>query len=276
MTLNPVNRGSDYGQPGTGHGSEDHMIVRRGFLKTYVAPPSLLAAVVGKTAWSDDLARELIKANANISMELAAVPTTDPVWAWIESATGQQGASLKKSFYSLGWPVHPHVAKHLRFLKNFFNTTRTNMPTAKMVDLLLAAAVKYRFLPSVTNGTSTNGFASRYAQQTSNEINGVPGICGRITIADSTWETALDSNHEIHFPTDRHGQPSPLASLNILLAKEEARNDTSAARVFGDLAPILDTPWPLLVKLGFTAVGCRGSNRRFPPVRAHRRTLPPC
>ena len=103
MTLNPVNRGSS-------HPGEDHMVVRKGFLRTTTAPASLIQSIAGKRVWSPDIANKIVAANMNFSKGVALVPTNDAIWDWIDTVLGQQGVPLKKSFFSLGWGVHSNVA----------------------------------------------------------------------------------------------------------------------------------------------------------------------
>ena len=109
---------------------------------------------------------------------------------------------LKKSFYALGWPVHPHVAKHLRFLKNYFESSRAAELGSidRMADLMLAVAFKYRYLPSVTNSTTTGAHNSKTAQKMEGNIDGVPSQCKRYLSADADWTGAYDDAGEVHFP----------------------------------------------------------------------------
>ena len=51
----------------------------------------------------------------------------------------------------------------------------------------------------------------------------------------------------------RHPNPSPVAALDSLLAKELEHGNNDPKRVDGDMFPILDTPWPILMKLAISA-----------------------
>ena len=98
--------------------------MRLGFLAINKAANELVRAANGATAFTPELAEQIINGNAKATRYSAAVPQNDPIWKWIDSvptSDTSQGVSLRKSFYSLAFPVHPHVAKHLRFLTNFFN-----------------------------------------------------------------------------------------------------------------------------------------------------------
>ena len=110
MTLNPVNRGPD------GALSDSHLAIRVGFFTTFNADPTLIAAAKQPT-WSTDVANKVIAANRAISKLTARVPHDDPIWNWIDTAKGQQGVPLKKSFFSLAWPVHVRLGwSRLRIL----------------------------------------------------------------------------------------------------------------------------------------------------------------
>lgn len=91
-----------------------HMIMRRGFLTSATLPPTLVAAADAATAWTSDLSDQVAAANADLTQLQSRVELRDPIWAWIDSKPW-----LKKSVYSLGFPTHPKVIEHLRYLKNF-------------------------------------------------------------------------------------------------------------------------------------------------------------
>ena len=229
MTLNPINRGVN-------HPFEEHLVVRIGFLYTEMPSETLLAAVTGASAWSEEIGNKVIEENRRISKLTARIPEDDVLWDWIESTTTQQGVALKKSFYSLSFPVHPHVSKHLRFLKNYFNSSRGAQlgDINRMADLMLATAMKYRYLPSVTNSTTTGAYNSKTAQRMEGNIDGVPSECKRYLSADEKWTGAYDSDGGVHFPLKRHPNPSPIAALDTLIEKELEHGFNDPKRVDGD------------------------------------------
>jgi hypothetical protein len=250
----------------------------------------------GIARWSQGLAGRVMSANRRHSKLSGQVPHDDPIWDWIDSGVNdsymEQSVPLRKSFFSLAWPVHPHVIKHLRYMKNYFNSTLgpekatrnlsnshsnhinhaithahnhasspTHMPpsvdhsqlprpcalscvarrpsqVADMAELLLAMANKYRYLPSITNGTSTGSNINDSPFSRS----GLEQRCAAIKIYDPRWSSPTDEDGNLHIPT-RHGNPSPLAALQWAIDKGMGFQDK------GEWS-ITDTPWPMMMKYG--------------------------
>ena len=231
LSLNPINRDGAV-----------HLLMRLGFLSTDPKAATDLHTAIESAngVWSSELGEKVIAANRRVSKLSALIPHDDPFWTWVESGVPnshmQQGVSLRKSFFSLAYPVHPRVAKHLRYLKNFFSTTYSNASLARMTDLLLATANKYRYLSSITNTTSTGDKVP---------YKGDVDKCAGYTMADTTFVKAVDSVGKLHIAT-RDLNPSPLGAVDWALKQG------LGFRSAGDHS-ITDTPWPLLMKLALAS-----------------------
>ena len=243
--------------------ANEHMVVRLGFLATGRGTDALVKASAGVKVFTPELAEKIIRGNLLATKYSAAVPPHDPIWHWIDSVSKDvtaQGASFRKSFFSLGFPVHPHVPKHLRFLKSYFET-KLNESVAQYADLFLAIAEKYRYLPSITNSTTTGAHHKTSAFK---DVNGV-GQCASFLSADPNWVSPMDSAGLAHLPSERTPNPSPLGAVDWLLRKGFA-NTTD-----GEYS-ISTAPWPLLMKLGtaqFPTDECEWmrENEAFAPVK---------
>ena len=143
-----------------------------------------------------------------VSKSLSSVPPSDPLWKWIEDAshfTTSQNVPLRKSFFSLTFPVHPKVSEHFRFLANFLSTEHD---TKGLADLLLATAWRYRSLPSITNSTTKRVMKNRMAH----ELLGKPGM-GRIILGHDQQTAgilidAVDDTGTAHTANPRQAVPA--------------------------------------------------------------------
>ena len=135
-----------------------HVLLRRGFLVSYPVPDLIKAANTPGSKWSATLSEKVVAANEALAMKMTTIEVSDPIWNYIESVpknnvgTTSQDIPLRKSLYSLGFPTHPKVLEHLRYLKNFLDSEHD---TSDLADVLLAFAFKYRNFKSITNSTST-------------------------------------------------------------------------------------------------------------------------
>ena len=115
MTFRPVNRNA-----------KAHLVMRKGFLRSHPASAMLTEMTDASTSFTTTLAKALQAANQRISRRWGALPFNDTFWDWIDSVPDSsmaQGVPFKKTFFSLGLPVHPNVMRHARYLKTFFETT---------------------------------------------------------------------------------------------------------------------------------------------------------
>lgn len=96
------------------------------------------------TKWSASLSEKVVAANEALAMKMTTIGESDPIWDYIESVpknnvgTTSQDIPLRKSLYSLGFPTHPKVFEHLRYLKNFLDSEHD---TSDLADVLLAFCI---------------------------------------------------------------------------------------------------------------------------------------
>ena len=110
--------------------------------------------------WTSDLSDAVIFANEQVSKRLTAIPLDDDIYEWINNVTGQtsgtftstaQNVPLRTSLYSLAFPVHPFVLRHVRVLRNYLSSEHD---VDNLAELILAMAFRYRNFPSILNATS--------------------------------------------------------------------------------------------------------------------------
>ena len=101
--------------------------MRKGFIKSY-PQPSFVNAVknAGNSGvWTPGLGNTVLNANENLAKAMSTIEENDPFWSWVNSVpdsntgTTAQNVPLRKSLYSLGFPTHPNVLKHMRYLQIF-------------------------------------------------------------------------------------------------------------------------------------------------------------
>ena len=208
-----------------------HLLMRKGFIKSY-PQPSFVNAVknAGNSGvWTPGLGNTVLNANENLAKAMSTIEENDPFWSWVNSVpdsntgTTAQNVPLRKSLYSLGFPTHPNVLKHMRYLQNFLASEHD---TSDIADVILAFAFKYRNYKSVTNSTSSLISQIRDGEELSQKC---------------TFANLLTNKGETAMPLYREENPAPVGALHYLL--EKLRNNASI------IYPLKDSPWPLLVLL---------------------------
>eukprot|EP00931_Biecheleriopsis_adriatica_P107037 TRINITY_DN81378_c0_g1_i1.p1 TRINITY_DN81378_c0_g1~~TRINITY_DN81378_c0_g1_i1.p1 ORF type:complete len:651 (+),score=106.97 TRINITY_DN81378_c0_g1_i1:149-1954(+) len=220
MAQEPVQRG------------RSHLIVRRGVLQSS-KQPSLLAAAKAATTWTADLEAAVLAANEVQTKLIGTTAPDDPIWDWIANVPVEktsQGVPFKKSLFSLAFPVHPNVVKHLRYMKRFFSADKD--PHA-LVDWMLATAMLNRHLSSVSRSSSTGLVQEREKAPLTQEC----------TYAGHVYAPHFKKNGEnvegqMKMPAERDANPSPLGAMNYLLRR-------NASLLF----PVMQAPWPIMAHL---------------------------
>ena len=208
-----------------------HLLLRRGFIKSYPQPAWIEAVKnAGATgSWSSALANKILNANEALARQTSTFDENDPFWSWVNSVpqsntgTTAQDVSLRKSLYSLGFPTHPNVLKHLRYLRNFLASEHD---TSEIADIMLAFAFKYRNFKSITNSTSS--LVSQIRE-------------GEELLRKCTFANLVNGKGQTEMPLYREPNPAPVGALHYLLEKLKS----NASVVY----PLKDSPWPLLVLL---------------------------
>jgi hypothetical protein len=224
---------------------KSHVFMRRGFLHNYNRPELLEKVLLAtenmnedgtNATWTTELSEAVVFANEQISKRLTAIPLDDDIYEWINNVTGQtsgtftptsQNVPLRTSLYSLAFPVHPFVLRHVRVLRNYLSSEHD---VDNLAELILAIAFRYRNFPSILNATSdilndqVQDDDELYLQcKLASALRGEGGIIG-----------------SAKFPTAHDPKPSPLAALDNLLK--------SAAQAPLDFS-LSTAPWPLLATL---------------------------
>ena len=198
-----------------------HVFMRRGFITSF--PQDELVRVVNSTnAWSSDLAAKVVDSNERLARRRSVIPSDDGIWDWINTANTHGGVSLRKSLYSLAFPTHLNVLKHIRYLRNFLEP---EFHGENLADVILAMAFKYRDYPSITNSTSTFVTHLRDAKL--------------LDVCQISRETG--AHDKAKMPLYRDPNPSPLGALHYLL-----KNNATAST----MSSIWSFPWPILTMLG--------------------------
>ena len=214
---------------------ETHLFIRRGILNSHRQPQlvKLVKDIRNQryAPWTSALSKAVVDANEIASKRASIVPMSDPIWRWIASVprgspgATVQGVPLRKSLYSLSFPLNPNIVKHLRYMRNFLET---EVDTSDLADAVLALSYKYRDLDRIVDSTD-DGVQRLNAQKT---------LINRCTISKLLREDR--GKKYMRMPSEREENPSPLHALHFLLKKH---------RAFGQEAQLKDAPWPILAAL---------------------------
>ena len=196
---------------------ETHLFIRRGILNSHRQPQlvKLVKDIRNQryAPWTSALSKAVVDANEIASKRASIVPMSDPIWRWIASVprgspgATVQGVPLRKSLYSLSFPLNPNIVKHLRYMRNFLET---EVDTSDLADAVLALSYKYRDLDRIVDSTD-DGVQRLNAKKT---------LINRCTISKLLREDR--GKKYMRMPSEREENPSPLHALHFLLKKHRA------------------------------------------------------